>query len=104
VLDAASLWVFLLAYGHVLNPDGLFVSYGIANLVAFLPISPGGLGIIEGLLIPSLVGFGTPRAVAVLAVVSWRLFNFWAPIPTAGVCYLSLRTQRWRRRQNPNAG
>jgi uncharacterized protein (TIRG00374 family) len=96
-LDAMSLWVFLAAYGHQVNLDGLFVGYALANLLAILPISPGGIGVIEGVLIPSLVGFGTPRAVAVLAVVSWRLFNFWAPIPVAGGCYLSLRIQTWRR-------
>jgi uncharacterized protein (TIRG00374 family) len=95
VFDAASLWLFLTAYGHHINPVTLFVAYGIANLLGTLPISPGGLGIIEGVLVPSLVGFGTPRAVAVLAVVSWRLFEFWAPIPIGGVSYLSLRLQRW---------
>lgn len=77
-----------------MNPLGLFVAYGLANLLATLPISPGGLGIIEGVLIPSLVGFGTPQAVAVLGVVSWRLFEFWAPIPVAGVAYASLRLRR----------
>jgi uncharacterized protein (TIRG00374 family) len=97
-LDAASLWVFLAAYGHRVNPDGLLVAYGIANLIVILPISPGGLGIIEAVVIPSLVGFGTPRAVAVLAVISWRLFNFWAPIPAGGISYLSLRAQQWRTR------
>jgi uncharacterized protein (TIRG00374 family) len=97
-LDAASLWVFLAAYGQRVNPDGLLVAYGVANLVAILPISPGGLGVIEAVMIPSLVGFGTPRAVAVLGVISWRLFNFWLPIPGAGVCYLSLREQSWRQR------
>jgi hypothetical protein len=96
LLDAASLWVFLAAYGHRVTPVGLLVGYGLANLLAIVPISPGGLGVIEGVLIPSLVGFGTPRAIAVLGVVSWRLFNFWAPIPAAGVCYLSLRTENWR--------
>ena len=93
MLDAASLWVFLAAYGDRVNPDGLLVAYGIANVVAILPVSPGGLGIIEAVIIPALVGFGTPRAVAVLGVISWRLFNFWAPIPAAGACFLSLRTQ-----------
>jgi uncharacterized protein (TIRG00374 family) len=92
--DAASLWVFLAAYGHRVNPLGLFVAYGLANLLATLPISPSGLGIIEGVLIPALVGFGTPRAVAVLGVVSWRLFEFWAPIPVAAVAYASLRLRR----------
>jgi uncharacterized protein (TIRG00374 family) len=96
LFDAASLWVFLAAYGHRVDLVGLLVAYGLANLLAVVPISPGGLGVIEGVLIPSLVGFGTPRAIAVLGVVSWRLFNFWAPIPAAGACYLSLRTENWR--------
>lgn len=95
IFDAASLWAFLAAYGRRINPITLLVAYGIATLAGALPISPGGLGVIEGLLVPSLVGFGTPSAVAVLAVVSWRLFQFWAPIPVAGLSYLSLRTQRW---------
>jgi uncharacterized protein (TIRG00374 family) len=99
LLDAASLTVFLAAYGHWVNPDGLLVAYGTANLVAILPISPGGLGIIEAVIIPSLVGYGTPRATAVLAVVSWRLFNFWAPIPVSGLCYVSLRAQSWEGRR-----
>ena len=103
-LDAASLWVFLAAYGHRVNPDGLLVAYGVANLVAILPISPGGLGVIEAVMIPSLVGFGTPKTVAVVGVISWRLFNFWAPIPGAGVCYLSLRAQSWRERRHVEAG
>ena len=93
--DAASLWTFLAAYGYWINPVTLLVAYGIANLVSTLPISPGGLGLIEGTLIPSLVGFGTPSATAVLAVVSWRLFEFWAPI-LVGLSYLSLRAQQWR--------
>ena len=96
LFDAASLWVFVAAYGYRVDPVGLLVAYGLANLVAIVPISPGGLGVIEGVLIPSLVGFGTPRAIAVLGVVSWRLFNFWAPIPAAGACFLSLRTENWR--------
>jgi uncharacterized protein (TIRG00374 family) len=106
LLDAASLWVFLAAYGSRPNPIGLLVGYGLANLVAILPISPGGLGVIEGILIPSLIGFGAAPGAAVLGVVSWRLFNFWAPIPTAAVCYLTLRTQDWQDRhdgQRPGA-
>jgi uncharacterized membrane protein YbhN (UPF0104 family) len=98
-LDAASLWVFLAAYHYRVNPDGLLVAYALANLLAVLPISPGGIGIIEGVLIPSLVGLGTPRGIAVLGVVSWRLFNFWAPIPLGGLSYVSLRTQTWFRRR-----
>jgi uncharacterized protein (TIRG00374 family) len=89
--DMAALWVFLAAFGHRVGPDGLVISYGIANVLAAIPVTPGGLGVIETVLTATLVGFGTPRAVALLGVVSYRLVNFWLPIPLGAVSYLSLR-------------
>ena len=91
LLDAASLWVFLLAFGHVISPVDLLVAYGLANILAVIPITPSGLGVVEGVLIPTLAGFGVPKAVAILSVLAWRLVNFWLPIPVGGVSYLSLR-------------
>jgi uncharacterized protein (TIRG00374 family) len=91
ILDAAALFVFVAAFGHLENPDGLLVAYGIANVLSAIPISPGGLGIVEGILVPSLVGFGAPRGVAVLGVIGYRLINFWLPIPVGAASYLSLR-------------
>jgi uncharacterized protein (TIRG00374 family) len=91
LLDAASLWVFVLAFGHLTTPGGLLVAFGLANVVAVLPITPGGLGVVEGVLVPTLVGFGTPRGIAILGVVSYRLVNFWLPIPASALTYLSLR-------------
>lgn len=90
LLDAASLWVFVRAFGHSMDVAGLIVAFGFANVLAVLPITPGGLGIVEGVLTPTLVGFGAPGAVALLAVISWRLVNFWLPIPAGGAAYLSL--------------
>ena len=91
LLDAASLWVFVAAFGHRLNADELLVAYGLANLLGGLPITPGGLGVIEGFLIPALVGLGTPAATATLGVLAWRAASFWLPIPVGGLSYLSLR-------------
>jgi uncharacterized protein (TIRG00374 family) len=98
LLDAASLWVFVAAFGHTTSVDGLLIAYGLANVLGALPITPGGLGIIEGVLTPTLVGFGVPAGVAVLGVVSWRLVNFWLPIPAGGLAYLSLRLEPQERR------
>jgi hypothetical protein len=67
------------------------VSYGLANVLAAIPLTPGGLGVVEAVLTSTLVGFGTTRGVAILGVISWRLVNFWLPIPVGGVAYLSLR-------------
>ncbi|HEX6595501.1 MAG TPA: YbhN family protein [Acidimicrobiales bacterium] len=91
LLDAASLWVFLAAFGHQTSIDALLVAYCLANVLGALPVTPGGLGIIEGVLTPTLIGFGVPGGTAVLGVVAWRLVNFWVPIPAGGVAYLSLR-------------
>ena len=91
IFDAPSLWVFVLAFGTAVNPIDLLVAYGLANILAVLPITPSGLGIVEGVLIPTLVGFGTPKAIATLGVLSYRLVNFWLPIPAGGGAYLSLR-------------
>jgi hypothetical protein len=79
------------AFGHLVDIVGLFIGYGLANVLAVVPVTPGGLGIIEGVLVPSLVAFGSPRGVAIFGVISWRLVNFWLPIPVSAMTYLSLR-------------
>ncbi len=93
LLDAASLWVFIAAFGRFISPVDLLVAYGLANILAVIPITPGGLGVIEGVLIPTLSGFGLDKGVATVAVLSYRLVNFWFPIPVGGGCYLSLRVE-----------
>jgi uncharacterized membrane protein YbhN (UPF0104 family) len=94
LLDAASLWVCLWAYGVVVHPGALLAAYGAAQLVGLLPVTPGGLGIVEGVLIPSLILLGAAGGPVVLGVLTWRAMEFWLPIPVAGITYLSLRLHR----------
>jgi uncharacterized membrane protein YbhN (UPF0104 family) len=92
LFDAASLWVCLKCYGPGLAPGPLLAAYGAANLLALLPVTPGGLGIVEGVLVPALTGLGGAGVGPVtLGVLTWRLLEFWIPIPVAGLTYLSLR-------------
>jgi len=37
------------------------------------------------------VGFGTPRATAVLAVLGYRIANFWLPLIPGAIAYIRLR-------------
>ena len=97
LLDAACLWMILLAFGHTVMPIDLLVAYGLANIMAAIPITPGGLGVVELTLSGALAGFGVPASIAYLAVISWRLVNFWLPIPLGGLSYLSLRLASRRR-------
>ena len=95
LLDAASLWVFILAFDGSIEIDALLIAFGLANIFAVIPLTPGGLGIVEGVYIPTLVGFGLPRRVATLSVASYRLAQLWLPILLGGLCYLSLRVGPW---------
>jgi uncharacterized membrane protein YbhN (UPF0104 family) len=91
VLDAATLWICLAAFGAVVQPGLLLTAYGAANLLGLLPLTPGGLGVVEGVLMPALVAFGVGGGAAVLGVLSWRVVQFWLPIPVGGVAYVGLR-------------
>jgi uncharacterized protein (TIRG00374 family) len=91
LLDAASLWCFVAAFGHLANPVELFAAYGIANVAGALPITPGGLGVVDSLAPLLLVGFGVTRSVATLGVLGWRMVNFWLPIPTGALSFVSLK-------------
>ncbi len=94
LFDAACLWVFIWAFGTVISPVDLLVAYGLANVLAAIPVTPAGLGVVEGVLIPTLVGFGVPHSQAILAVLAYRLVNFWIPIPIGGASYASLQFRR----------
>ena len=94
LLDAASLWCFVAAFGRLLNPVELFAAYGIANIVGALPVTPAGLGVIDSLTPLLLVSFGITRSVATLGVLAWRLVNFWLPIPAGAIAYVSLKVPR----------
>jgi uncharacterized protein (TIRG00374 family) len=103
LFEALALWACVKAFGHTLGPVGLLVSYGLANVAAAVPITPGGLGIVEGILVPTLVAFDTPRGVAVLGVLAFRLASFWLPIPIGFGSYARLEW-RLRHRQGVVAG
>jgi uncharacterized protein (TIRG00374 family) len=94
LLDAASLWCFIAAFGRFANPVGLFAAYGIANVLGAIPLTPGGLGVIDSVTPVLLVGFGLTRSVATLGVLAWRLVNFWLPIPTGAIAYVSLKVPK----------
>ena len=94
LLDAASLWSFLAALGKYVNPVELFAAYGIANVLAVIPITPGGLGFVEASLPLVLTSFGVVKNVSLLGVLGWRLVNFWLPIPVGAISYVSLRVPK----------
>ena len=98
LFDLLALWAGLAAFGASPQLVLLTVAFCVAQIAASLPISPAGLGVVEAALVPLLVGFGTGSSVAVLGVLTWRLVNYWLPLPIGGIAYLSIVVERGRSR------
>ncbi len=95
LFDAAALWIFLRAFGITMDVDALIISFGIANVLAAIPITPGGLGYVDTSYIGMLAGFGAGPRKAALGVASYRFAQFFFPILLGGILYLSLRVGPW---------
>jgi uncharacterized protein (TIRG00374 family) len=96
LFDAASLWVFVRAFGESIELDALLVAFGLANLLAAIPLTPGGLGYVDGAYVFTLVGFGITERVARLGVATYRFAQFFFPIVLGAIAYLTLRVGPWR--------
>lgn len=80
-LDCSCLTVSFLAVGAPVPWKGLLLAYGAGQLASSLPITPGGLGVVEGSLTIALVAFGGPASSTVAAVLLYRLISFWLTLP-----------------------
>ena len=78
---------------------GIFVIYGVTQIAAAIPITPGGLGVVEGSLAGLLTAYGVPTEGALATVVLYRIVSFWGLVPIGwGVwAWLDLMQRRGRR-------
>jgi putative heme transporter len=74
------------------SADEAFAAWALVRLIASVPITPGGIGVIELGLTGTLVGFGGPNARVVAAVLVYR---FLTTVPTLGLGLAAAFT--WRR-------
>ena len=95
-----------LAVGAPVPWQGLLLAYCGGQLAVNLPITPGGLGVVEGSLTVALVAFGGGQAATVAAVLLYRLLSFWIPLPLGASCYAYLLRARRRlgRAEQPTPG
>ena len=88
--DALCLVLVFRALGVEAGVVALLVAYGVATAAGSLPLTPGGIGVFEATMLGVLALFGA-TAEAAVAVLGYRLFNFWLPIPLAALFYPTLR-------------
>jgi uncharacterized protein (TIRG00374 family) len=96
ILDAACLTVAFVAVGVAVPWHGLLLAYGAGQLAVNLPITPGGLGVVEGSLTIALVAFGGAETSTVAAVLLYRIISFWGELPVGYATWaaLAIKTRR----------
>jgi putative heme transporter len=69
-----------------------FASWSLIRIITTIPVTPGGLGVVELGLTGALVSFGGSRVDVVASVLLYRALTYVPPIAFGGVCLLV-----WRR-------
>lgn len=78
-LDVAVVWLLFRSTGETVPLGVILVGYGVANLGAAVPITPGGLGFVEAGMAGTYAALGVDPALAVAVVFVYRLLSFWLP-------------------------
>ena len=91
LLDLAVLVAALAAVGSHPAPALILLAYCVAQLLAQIPLTPGGLGFVEAGLTGTLALIGVDGGDAVLATLAWRLWSYWLPVPVGGLAYWLFR-------------
>lgn len=107
LLDCTCFGLAFLATGSKVPWEGLLLAYGAGQLAANLPITPGGLGTVEGSITVALAYFGGGTTADIAAVLVYRLVSFWLMLLVGwgawGTLAMGVRRGRWARsaRQTP---
>ena len=78
--DYGCLLAALRATGADPRPSLVLLAYSAAGIIALLPLTPGGLGIVEASLSGLLILAGVHPGYAVLATLAYRVASYWLPL------------------------
>ncbi len=86
--DYATLLAALAAVGSTPRPALVLLAFCTAQVLAQIPVTPGGLGFVEAGLTATLALAGVGAGQAVLATFAYRLFAYWLQLPAGLVGFL----------------
>ena len=95
VFDIGVLALLLHAVGARAPLVTVLVAFAVANLLNSLPLTPGGIGMVEAGLAGTLIGLGADPAATSVAVIGYRAVAYWIPtVLAAPVVATGLRASR----------
>lgn len=87
MFDYSALLVALLAVGADPNPALVLLAFVASQVLAMVPLTPGGLGFVEAGLTATLTVAGVPASLAVVATLAYRLASYWIPMLVGMVAF-----------------
>jgi uncharacterized protein (TIRG00374 family) len=86
--------------------SGVLLAFGVSQIAASLPFTPGGIGVVEGSLAVILAAYGTAKVPALAVVLFYRLLTFWLAILVGWICIAAIewRVKAARKRNVPVEG
>ena len=91
MFDYAALVAALAAFGAHARPSMVLLSYVVAQALALIPLTPGGLGFVDAGLAALLVLIGISADTALIGTLLYRLVSFWLPIPVGAFAWAGWR-------------
>jgi uncharacterized protein (TIRG00374 family) len=85
--DYLSLLAALEAVGARPQPWLVLLAFCASQMLAAIPITPGGLGFVEAGLTATLALAGVSASQAVVSTLVYRLFSYWLPMPVGAVAW-----------------
>jgi uncharacterized protein (TIRG00374 family) len=89
--DYGCLLAALRATGAEPQPSLVLLAYSAVGVIGLLPLTPGGLGIVEASLSGLLILAGVRAGYAVLAILAYRIASYWLPLLAGLPAYLLFR-------------
>jgi hypothetical protein len=77
IFEIIRVYLVFLSFGSSVNPIIIGQIFIISCLVGMIPLLPGGLGAVDGLMILFFSAAGVPSSVSAAATVIERLISFW---------------------------
>ncbi len=100
LFDYLCLLFCVRAVGADPRPSLILLAYAVAGVIGLLPITPGGIGVVEASLAGFLALAGLDGAQAVLATLAYRLASYWLPMMAGPIAYAAFR-HRYRNDGRP---
>lgn len=77
ILEILRVCVVFMAFGYPISPLIIAESFILSVLIGFIPVLPGGVGLIDGTMILLFASAGIPSGISAAATVVERLISYW---------------------------